>query len=125
MVAGARIFAPLTLLLSVVTAQETGNHPDWPRWCGKVYKPEYPSFEPGGESTEPPALPSPALDVQFKPRYNIYLEGEAQGEFIVNAEVSKWFGTPWPKLDTPADAPPVVFTINLVADNSVLVSRNP
>ncbi len=31
---------------------------------------------------------------------------------------------PWPKLDAPADAPPVVFTINLVANNSVLVSRN-
>lgn len=31
---------------------------------------------------------------------------------------------PWPKLDAPADAPPVVFTINVVADNHVLVSRN-
>ncbi|KAJ4147955.1 hypothetical protein LMH87_002447 [Akanthomyces muscarius] len=123
MVAGLRLFAPLAVLLSAV-AQETGNHPDWPRWCGKVYKPEYPSFEPGGESTEPKALPSPALHVQFKPRYNIYLEGETQGEFIVNADISKWYGVPWPKLDAPADAPPVVFTINLVANNSVLVSRN-
>lgn len=20
--------------------EQTGNHPEWPRWCGKVYKPE-------------------------------------------------------------------------------------
>ncbi|TQV93543.1 glycoside hydrolase subgroup catalytic core protein [Cordyceps javanica] len=124
MVAGLRLLASLALLLSTASAQDTGNHPEWQRWCGKAYKPEYPSFEPGGESTEPPSLPSPALHVQFKPRYSIYLEGETQGEFIVNAQVSPWYGVPWPRLDTPAAAPPVVFTINIVADNSVLVSRN-
>lgn len=84
----------------------------------------YPSFEPGGESVEPPALADPALHVQFKPRYSLYLEGEKEAEFVVNAAVSKWRGVRWPKLDTPEDAPPVVFTINLAKDNSVLVSRN-
>lgn len=38
---GLRIFAPLALLLAGVASQDTGNHPEWPRWCGKVYKPEY------------------------------------------------------------------------------------
>lgn len=31
---------------------------------------------------------------------------------------------PWPSLDKPATAPPVIFTINLVSNNDVLVSRN-
>ncbi|OTA99057.1 hypothetical protein M426DRAFT_46922, partial [Hypoxylon sp. CI-4A] len=76
----------------------TGNHPEWDRWCGKVYQPGYPSFEPGGHTTEPPlANPggSPNLYVQFKPRYNIYLDGETTGSFVVKALLSKWYGEPW------------------------------
>jgi hypothetical protein len=28
------------LLLRGAAAQQSGNHPEWPRWCGKVYMPE-------------------------------------------------------------------------------------
>ncbi|KAL3957513.1 hypothetical protein ACCO45_008091 [Purpureocillium lilacinum] len=112
-----------SVLFGLAVAQETGNHPEWPRWCGKVYQPEYPSFDPGGQAVEPPKLPGgPALDIQFKPRYSIYLESDKQAEFVVNAGVSKWRGQPWPGLDAPDTAPKVVFTINLVSNNDVLVS---
>ena len=58
------------------------------------------------------------------PRYNIYLESETEGELVVNAGISKWYGLPWPKTNTPDEAPPVVFSINLVYNNDVLVSNN-
>ncbi|KAK6954545.1 hypothetical protein Daesc_004512 [Daldinia eschscholtzii] len=77
---------------------ETGEHPGWPRWCGKVYKPGYPSFEPGGHTTEPDPINadgSPNLYVQLKPRHSIYLAGEEKGSFVVKAELSPWFGEPW------------------------------
>ncbi|KAK5993451.1 hypothetical protein PT974_06882 [Cladobotryum mycophilum] len=113
-----------SLLVASSLADQTGNHPEWPRWCGKVYQPQYSSFNPGGQSVEPPALPNgPALNVQFKPRYNIYLHGEAKGEFVVNAEISKWYGQPWPSLGSPEKAPQLVFTISLVSNDDVLVSN--
>lgn len=62
--------------------------------------------------------------MQFAPRYNIYLEGETEAEFVVHAHISKWHGEPWPSLDSPADAPVVHFTINLVSNNDVLISNN-
>ncbi|KAI1805971.1 hypothetical protein F4811DRAFT_513225 [Daldinia bambusicola] len=77
---------------------ETGEHPGWPRWCGKVYEAGYPAFEPGGHTTEPaPINPdrSPNLYVQFKPRHNIYLAGEEKASFVVKAELSPWFGEQW------------------------------
>ncbi|KAI1391673.1 uncharacterized protein F4822DRAFT_192602 [Hypoxylon trugodes] len=77
---------------------ETGQHPGWPRWCGKVYETGYPSFEPGGHTTEPAPINadgSPNLYVQFKPRYSIYLVGESKGSFVVNAALSPWYGEPW------------------------------
>ncbi|KAI1103517.1 hypothetical protein F4804DRAFT_229516 [Jackrogersella minutella] len=77
---------------------ETGQHPGWPRWCGKVYESGYPSFEPGGHTTEPALINadgSPNLYVQFKPRHSIYLEGETKGSFVVNAALSSWYGEPW------------------------------
>ncbi|OAQ64634.1 glycoside hydrolase subgroup catalytic core protein [Pochonia chlamydosporia 170] len=137
------VFTVLSALIGLVAAQETGNHPEWPRWCGKAYQPQYglhppanwssigltafrryPSFEPGGETVEPAALPNgPALDIQFKPRYSIYLESEKQAEFVVNAGISKWHGQTWPNLSTPDTAPQVVFTINLVSNNDVLISN--
>ncbi|KAI1646747.1 uncharacterized protein F4817DRAFT_122858 [Daldinia loculata] len=89
------------VLAGITRAQsenETGEHPGWPRWCGKVYEAGYPSFEPGGHTTEPaPINPdgSPNLYVQFKPRHSIYLAGEERGSFVVKAELSPWFGEPW------------------------------
>ncbi|KAJ6438431.1 glycoside hydrolase subgroup catalytic core protein [Purpureocillium lavendulum] len=75
-------------------------------------------------TVEPPSLPGgPGLDLQFKPRYSIYLESDDQAEFVVNALVSKSRGQSWPGLDKPDKAPEVVFTINLVSNNDVLVSN--
>lgn len=58
------------------------------------------------------------------PRYSLYLESETEGDFIVRAAISKWHGEAWPKLDTPSEAPPVQFTINLVSNNDVLATDN-
>ncbi|KAI0157987.1 hypothetical protein GGR52DRAFT_182641 [Hypoxylon sp. FL1284] len=91
----------LVLAATLACAQsqnETGEHAGWPRWCGKVYESGYPSFEPGGHTTEPAPINadgSPNLYVQFKPRYSIYLAGEVTGSFVVNAALSPWFGEPW------------------------------
>jgi hypothetical protein len=71
---------------------DTGEHPDWPRWCGKVYKTGYPSFEPGGHTVEPPTNGSTYLHLQFKPRYSLYLSTESKASFVVNAALSPWFG---------------------------------
>lgn len=84
----------------------------------------YPSFDPGGQTTEPPLLPEPALYMQFRPRWSIYLESETSGSFIVDAAISDWHGEAWPNLSSPNEAPPVHFTINLVDSNDVLVSAN-
>ncbi|KAI5857442.1 hypothetical protein GGS23DRAFT_600777 [Durotheca rogersii] len=101
---------------------ETGENPGWPRWCGKVYASGYPSFEPGGHTTEPaPANPDGALNlhVQFKPRHSIYLEGETQGSFVVNAALSPWFGELW--TDTTAtnegSTAELAFTISLTSED--------
>lgn len=85
----------------------------------------YPSFDPGGQTAEPPKLPGGlGLYMQFMPRYSIYLESEDKGDFVVSARISEWHGEPWPSLVSPADAPPVHFTINLVSNNDVLISNN-
>lgn len=62
--------------------------------------------------------------MQFAPRYNIYIEGETEAEFVVHAHISKWHGEPWPNLDSPDDAPVVYFTVNLVSNNDVIISNN-
>ncbi|KAI1147532.1 hypothetical protein F4825DRAFT_137945 [Nemania diffusa] len=95
----------LTLLRSVLLAAlslggfagaqdepQTGEHPDWPRWCGKVYEAGYPSFEPGGHTVAPPTNGSTFLHVQLKPRYSLYLSTESKASFVVNAALSPWFG---------------------------------
>lgn len=92
---------------------ETGEHPGWPRWCGKVYEAGYPSFEPGGHTTEPaPINPdgTPNLYVQFKPRHNIYLVGETKASFVVNAALSRWYGEPWTNSTTDGESATEPFT---------------
>jgi hypothetical protein len=85
----------------------------------------YPNYDPGGQTTKPADKPGgPGLHVQFKPRYSIYLESEPVGEFVVNAEVSSWFGQPWPNLTAPATSPRVWFNINLVSNNDILVENS-
>ncbi|KAK3351774.1 hypothetical protein B0H65DRAFT_421521 [Neurospora tetraspora] len=113
--------SPAWLLFGIITSvasQDTGNHPDWPRWCGKVYKPDYPSFDPGGQTLPPTPDPlAPLLHVQFKPRYSLYLESEKTGDFIVNAEISQFHGTHWGN-NTSSN---VEFYIKTTTDDKVLV----
>ncbi|KJZ75032.1 hypothetical protein HIM_05518 [Hirsutella minnesotensis 3608] len=119
-----RLLAASALLLPrFAAALDTGNHPEWPRWCGKAYQPQFPSFDPGGQTVEPGALPDgPALDLQLKSRYSIYLESDQSAEFVVKADISKWRGQAWPGLTGPAKPSSVRFTIRLEADGRVLVS---
>lgn len=35
-----RVFTIFGVLIGLVVAQETGNHPEWQRWCGKAYQPQ-------------------------------------------------------------------------------------
>ncbi|KAK2068185.1 hypothetical protein P8C59_002842 [Phyllachora maydis] len=119
------------LLLGAVVARrasgqdQTGFHPDWPRWCGKVYESGYPSFNPGGQMSEPPVAPNaPLLNVQFQPRYSLYLSDETEGQFVVNAELSPYFGQqPWSN-KTAATATTLSCSINVASTNLVLVERN-
>lgn len=60
------------------------------------------------------------LDIQFKPRYSLYLDSEETGEFIVNAPLSQFFGKAWPNTTT-GSPPQLAFTINLASSNVTLV----
>ena len=85
----------------------------------------FPSYDPGGQTREPPIIEGgPNLHVQFKPRYSIYLSSESKGEFVVNAEVSSWFGQPWPNLTSLATSPKLWFSINLVSSDDILVENS-
>ncbi|KAM7198096.1 hypothetical protein V8F20_006341 [Naviculisporaceae sp. PSN 640] len=106
----------------------TGNHPDWPRWCGKVYEAGYPAFNPGGQTVPPTPHPNaPLLHVQIKPRYSLYLSSETHGEIIVKASISQFHGVPWNTSTLNATGPDrsnwLVFTINLVDTDDVLISN--
>ncbi|KAB5576030.1 hypothetical protein GE09DRAFT_1265510 [Coniochaeta sp. 2T2.1] len=110
----------LLAAVSGVSAQQTGNHPEWDRWCGKVYKAGFPSFDPGGQALPPTAVPGgPLLDVQFRPRYSLYLDNEASGEFIVNAPVQQFFGQPLPDSVSPTSSK---FTFTITAGSTTLVN---
>ncbi|PMD30113.1 hypothetical protein L207DRAFT_641957 [Hyaloscypha variabilis F] len=86
------------LFANVGLAQVAGTHTDLPRWCGKAYEPGSPSFDPTGESIPPPASPSQLLYVQVEPRYSIYVGSEITGSFIVDATLSKYFGSKYESL---------------------------
>ncbi|KAI0502951.1 hypothetical protein F5B22DRAFT_631175 [Xylaria bambusicola] len=126
-------FRGLFTALSIVFASaqddpDTGEHPDWPRWCGKVYQAGYPSFEPGGHTVAPPTNDSTFLHVQFKPRYSLYLSTESKASFVVNAALSPWHGEEYVNStsDGRSSAEPfteLVFSINLVDDDTPLVQN--
>ncbi|PHH61892.1 hypothetical protein CDD81_7756 [Ophiocordyceps australis] len=99
--------------------KETGRNVGWPRWCGKVYKPEYPSFDPGGQTLEPPRNGDELLNLKIKPRWSIFLQGEHQGQFILNATPSPWFGQQWPLLKT--TPPPMDIVVDIQPENVVLL----
>ncbi|KAK4203847.1 hypothetical protein QBC40DRAFT_345941 [Triangularia verruculosa] len=112
------------LLVSQVHTQQTGNNPDWPRWCGKVYEAGYPNFDPGGQTPQPRPHPCgcPLLHVQFQPRYSLYLSSESQGEFVVNADFSPFHGTIWPPTNSSTQwANRFIFSINSVETDVPLV----
>ncbi|KAI0155553.1 hypothetical protein BJ166DRAFT_564590 [Pestalotiopsis sp. NC0098] len=122
------ILVAASLAATQVAAQETGEHTDWPRWCGKVYEAGYPSFEPGGETTEPVDNGSTYLYVQFKPRYSLYLDGEPGASFVVNAALSPWYGLPWSNATSSANTTKpfdeLFFTISLATSGAVLVENS-
>ena len=57
-------------------------------WCGKAYRSNDPSFDPGGRLDKPRSLPNPVLNLQFQPRMQPYLEEDDYGAFIIDALVS-------------------------------------
>ena len=57
-------------------------------WCGKAYRSNDPSFDPGGRLEKPSSLPYPVLNVQIQPRVQPYLEEDDSGTFIIDALVS-------------------------------------
>jgi hypothetical protein len=61
------------------------------------------------------------LDVQFKTRYSLYLDSENQGEFVVNAPLSQFFGKTWPTNSTRGNPNNFVFSINLISNDDPLV----
>lgn len=69
-----------------------------------------------------PVSGPPLLDVQFKPRYSLYLDSEETGEFIVNVPLSQFFGQAWPN-STSDRADQFVFSINLVSNDDPLVEN--
>ena len=85
----------------------------------------YANFDPGGQTIEPASTDEFGVLVQFRPRWSIYLESEADGEFVVLAELSKWqdHGKPFPGLGTSEDAPRLYFNINLSSNNDILVEN--
>lgn len=115
-----------TIVLAHGIAQETGEHTDWPRWCGKVYQDGYPSFEPGGHTTQPADSGNTNLYIQVKPRYSIYLDRETKASFVVNAAFSHWYGVPWPPTTssgTIAGSPDTIFfSISLTSGKTLVES---
>ncbi|KAF2196808.1 hypothetical protein GQ43DRAFT_484644 [Delitschia confertaspora ATCC 74209] len=58
-------------------------------WCGKAYRAEDSSFDPGGQLSPPKTnLSMPLLDLSFYPRMSLYLDDEKTGSFIVDAPIS-------------------------------------
>lgn len=117
-----------SLAVSIAATQDTGEHTDWPRWCGKVYESGYPSFEPGGHTTPPPDTGTTNLYLQFKPRYSLYIEGETKASFVINAGLSQWYGSPWTNSTSdggtvkPFDT--LYLSINLVSSDAPLVENS-
>lgn len=85
----------------------------------------YPNFDPGGQTLRPaPAPGAPLLHVQFQPRYSLYLDSEEYGEFVVNAELSPYHGTPWPFTPSTSQwANKLIFSINLAETDDPLVQN--
>ncbi|GAM83774.1 hypothetical protein ANO11243_017640 [Dothideomycetidae sp. 11243] len=86
--------AAIATLAAAQTTPLTGRHTDLPRWCGKPYQPALPNYDPGGQVVPPAPLPSDALFIQVVPRHSIYVSSEEKGEFVIDAQISRYCGTP-------------------------------
>ena len=57
-------------------------------WCGKAYRSNDPSFDPGGRLEQPSKSPHPVLNLQIQPRVQPYLEEDDSGTLIIDARMS-------------------------------------
>ncbi|KAF3765193.1 hypothetical protein M406DRAFT_352117 [Cryphonectria parasitica EP155] len=60
-------------------------------WCGKAYRPENASFNPGGWFVDPETNSS-SLRLKAKPRMSIYLDTDATAALLVDAETASQYG---------------------------------
>lgn len=88
-------------------------------------RPRYPSFDPGGQTLPPKPVPGPPLlHVRLQPRYSLYLDSEEYAEFVVDAEFSRYHGTPWPNATSSSKwSNRLIFSINLVETDDPLVQN--
>ncbi|KAF2840134.1 hypothetical protein M501DRAFT_1015211 [Patellaria atrata CBS 101060] len=73
---------------------EFSNPPGVDIWCGKAYRPENASFNPGGWLDEPAQSNEPLLDLRIYPRMSIYTEDDLTLVFVVDAAISYIRGEP-------------------------------
>ena len=113
----------------ISSAAAFNNPPGVDIWCGKAYRPENASFNPGGWLEAPALSPEPLLDLRVRPRMSFYVSGEGQGSFIVDTAISNTLGQPYP--NTPpqpystnaSSRPTLVLTIFEVSSNLSLVAN--
>ncbi len=83
----------------------------------------YPSFDPGGQTVQPAAVSgAPLLHIQVKPRYSLYVDSEKEGQFVVNAGLSPYYGVALPDLTWPEAK--LDFTIRLASTGVTLLSHS-
>ena len=57
-------------------------------WCGKAYRSNDPSLDPGGRLEKPSSLPYPVSNLQIQPRVQPYLEEDDTGAFIIDVLIA-------------------------------------
>ncbi|KAL7922448.1 hypothetical protein ACQKWADRAFT_326711 [Trichoderma austrokoningii] len=122
------VMAMLVLFFNSLCLAQPGEHIDWPRWCGKAYLPQYPDFNPGGQTLPPTKHDKKKLNLRVKPRYNIFLTDENEGEFFMHFEASLYHGFSWPYVEGEIDPinghrwpPKVDFAITNPVSGDILV----
>lgn len=107
---------PLLLVLLILESTQTATAFDYPAgvntWCGKAYRntcvpsisftlffsdfiQSNGSFKPGGWLSEPTLSSSPLLNLQVRPRMNIYIADDEYGSVIVDTPISYMHGDPY------------------------------
>ncbi|KAL9089464.1 MAG: hypothetical protein Q9165_005785 [Trypethelium subeluteriae] len=96
MTAMLSLLVPGVISLLGIGAQAAFNAPPGVQiWCGKAYRPENASFNPGGWLDAPASSPNPLLNVKIYPRMNLYTADDQTGSFIVDAAISNIHGAPY------------------------------